>query len=153
MQYNVKRIVIHRKTQCNMMKFLSRFYCPPLTVIWLYWKRTLTSWCSNNRHFDTCFSEKSRVCARFKFCVASVIENLANSTNLISLHGQKYRSLFAENSTEFIRIVKQAWKFYSRLLYQLKHPQFLRCSQRFFDKFTHRIHFILKKTQVNVART
>lgn len=50
-----------------------------------------------DRHFDNCFPEKFRVWVRvrIRFCVALVIESLANSSNLISLHRQKIYSIFA----------------------------------------------------------
>ena len=49
------------------------------------------------------------------------------------------------NSAEHLNKLE---KFCSRLL-----NLFLRYSQRFFDKFTYRITFDPKKTQVDVART
>ena len=61
-----------------------------------------------DRHFDTYYSEKFRVCVRIKFCVAPVIKTLANSSNLISLHRQKSCRIFAENSVEFSRTLKRA---------------------------------------------
>ena len=58
-----------------------------------------------DRHFDTGISEKFKVCvcAHVLSCVAPVIKTLANSPNLISLHGYKSCSIFAENSAEFGR--------------------------------------------------